>query len=141
MKPYWTLLRVLRDELGLTGTKLSCGTGECGTCTVLMDGKAVHSCLVLAAQADGKKIVTIEGLAVDGNLTPLQKSFIDNHALQCGFCTPGMLIAAKALLDENPDPTEEEIKFYLKGNLCRCGTYKYVINAIRDLAKQSSGCK
>jgi len=141
VKPHWTLLHVLRDKLGLTGTKLGCGTGECGTCTVLINGKAVHSCLMLAAQADGKEITTIEGLTTDGKLTALQKSIIEHHAFQCGFCTPGILMTAKALLDDNPNPTEEEIKSYLNGNLCRCGTYKYVIDAIKDLTKRSGGCK
>jgi len=125
-----TLQDVLRDELGLTGVKRGCSTGNCGACTVLIDGKAVKSCLVLACQATGKEILTIEGLARDGELHPLQQAFIDHFAVQCGFCTPGMILAAKALLDENPEATEEEIKHGLHGNLCRCTGYVKIIEAI-----------
>ncbi len=127
----WKLLRdVLRDELELTGTKEGCTTGNCGACTVLLDGKAVKSCLVLACQATGKEIVTIEGLGKNGELHPLQQAFIDHFAVQCGFCTPGMILSAKALLDENPNATEEDIKHSLHGNLCRCTGYVKIFDAI-----------
>lgn len=131
-----TLLEVLRDELGLTGTKYGCGMGECGACTVLIEGKPVLSCITLAATADGKAITTIEGLAEDGNLHPVQQAFIDRGAIQCGYCTPGMILAAKALLDENPGPTEEEVKQYLRGNLCRCTGYTKIIEAVLVAAKE-----
>lgn len=124
-----TLERVLRDELGLTGVKEGCNTGNCGVCTVLIDGKAVKSCLVLASQVQGKDILTIEGLSKNG-LHPLQQAFIDHFAIQCGFCTPGMVLAAKALLDENPNPTEEEVKLGLSGNLCRCTGYVKIVEAV-----------
>ncbi len=132
----WTLLKVLREELGLTGAKCGCERGECGACTVLVDGKPVLSCLMLAIEARNKEITTIEGLASGGVLHPLQESFIENQAFQCGFCTPGILLTAKALLDDNPCPTAEEIKYYLGGNLCRCGTYPKVVEAILDAAKK-----
>jgi len=132
----WTLLKVLRDEMGLTGTKCGCDKGQCGACTVLMNGKPILSCLTLAVAANEQEITTIEGLAVGGNLHPLQESFIEHHALQCGFCTPGMIMSAKALLDENPRPSEEEIKYSLRGNLCRCGSYPKVVKAIQDTAKK-----
>ena len=135
VKPHWTLNYVLRDELGLTGTKLVCGTGECGACTVIMDGKAVLSCLTLAARADGKKITTIEGLAEGHKLHPLQEAFIRHGAIQCGFCTSGMIVSAKAILAENPNPTEEELRTALSGNLCRCTGYVKIIEAIMDAAK------
>ena len=133
-----TLLEVLRDDLDLTGAKGGCGAGECGACTVLMDGKAVLSCLVLASNAQGKEIFTVEGLAQGEKLHPLQQSFIDNWAFQCGFCTSGMLISAKALLDENPEPTEEEVNKAIAGNLCRCTGYVKPVEAILDASKKMS---
>jgi len=126
-----TLLKVLRDQLGLTGTKECCSMGECGACTVLVDGRAVNSCLMLAAEADGCEITTIEGLAMDGRLTALQESFLAEGAVQCGFCIPGMVMSAQYLLDHNPHPTEEEIKEGLAGNLCRCAGYTRIIEAVR----------
>lgn len=128
--PETTLLSLLREELFLTGTKEGCGSGECGACTVLMDGVAVNSCLVLAPQINGTEIITIEALETDGKLDRLQQSFIDHHAVQCGFCTPGMLMSAKALLLKNPRPTQEEIKVALSGNLCRCTGYQNIIAAV-----------
>ncbi|MBW1715727.1 MAG: (2Fe-2S)-binding protein [Deltaproteobacteria bacterium] len=125
------LLEFLRDDLGLTGTKESCGMGECGACTVLLDGKAVNSCLILAVDADRKIITTIEGLAKEQNLDPLQESFIKMGAIQCGFCTSGMIMSAKALLNENPNPDISEIKKALAGNICRCSGYKKIIEAIK----------
>jgi carbon-monoxide dehydrogenase small subunit len=133
--PWRTLLEVIREDLGLTGTKEGCGLGECGACTVLMDGKAVNSCLVLATEADGREITTIEGLAQGDKLHPIQQAFVDYGGLQCGFCTPGMILAAKALLDNNPTPTEEEIKRGIAGNLCRCTGYAKIIESIRAAAK------
>ena len=136
VKNNWTLLKVLRDQLGLTGTKCGCDKGQCGACTVLLNGKPVLSCLTLAVAANEQEIATIESLAVGGNLHPLQEAFIEHHALQCGFCTPGMIMSAKALLDENPHPSEEEITHGLRGNLCRCGSYPKVVQAIQDTAKK-----
>ena len=133
--PAWTLLKVLREALKLTGTKKGCEQGDCGACTILMDGKAVNACLVLALQANGKTIETIEGLGTPENLHPLQKSFIKHGAVQCGFCSPGMLMSAKALLDRNPHPTAEEIKRGISGNLCRCTGYVKIIKAIREASK------
>ena len=130
--PETTLLHLLREELFLTGTKEGCGAGECGACTVLMDGVAVNSCLVLAPQVNGTEIMTIEALEQDGKLDRLQQSFIDNHAVQCGFCTPGMIMSAKALLLKNTSPTEEEIKMALSGNLCRCTGYQNIVAAVKD---------
>jgi carbon-monoxide dehydrogenase small subunit len=132
------LLDVLRDELFLTGTKEGCGVGECGACTVILDGKAVNSCMVLALSADGEVVETVEGLGSPDRLHPLQESFLDRHALQCGFCTPGMLMSAKALLDENPRPSEEEIKKAVSGNLCRCTGYVQIVEAIKDAARRRS---
>ena len=134
VNPTWTLLKVLREELGLTGTKKGCERGDCGACTVLLDGKPVNSCLVLALQAEGKKVETIEGMGTAENLHPLQKSFIKNGAVQCGFCTPGMLLSALALLRKNPNPTEEEIRRAISGNLCRCTGYAKIVKAIQDVS-------
>jgi len=130
VEPWKTLLEVLRDELGLTGTKKGCGDGNCGSCTVLMDGKAVKSCLLLVPQARGKKILTIEGLGSEERLHPLQQAFIDHFAIQCGFCTPGMIMTAKAILDENPKATEDEIREGIHGNFCRCTGYLKIVEAI-----------
>jgi carbon-monoxide dehydrogenase small subunit len=128
------LLDVLRDDLGLKGTKRGCDQGQCGACTVLLDGRPVLSCILLAVQADGKKITTIEGLAGDGELHPLQEAFIAEGAAQCGFCTPGMLLSAKALLDQNPEPADEEIRQAMSGNLCRCTGYAKIIRAVKKAA-------
>lgn len=125
-----TLVDVLRDDLALTGTKKGCDMGECGACTVLLDGKAVNSCLVLAVQADGRQVTTIEGLAVNGKLDRLQETFIEHGAIQCGFCTPGMILSAKALLAENAKPTETEVREGLAGNLCRCTGYVKIVEAV-----------
>lgn len=133
-----TLLEVLREELGLMGTKEGCGEGECGACTVLVNGRPVTSCLMLAAQADGKEITTIEGLAAGGELHPLQKAFIEHGAVQCGYCSPGMILSAKALLDENPHPTEAEVREALVGNLCRCTGYKKIVEAVLAVARNQT---
>ena len=130
-----SLLDVLRDRVGLTGVKEGCGTGDCGACSITLDGTLVCSCLVLGAEAEGRKITTIEGMADGEKLHPLQRQFIDNAALQCGICTPGFLIAAKALLDDNPDPTVEEIRYALAGNLCRCTGYDKIVRAVQAAAK------
>ena len=130
VEPRRTLLEVLRDNLGLTGTKEGCDMGACGSCTVLLDNKAVLSCLTLAVEAQGKEITTIEGVAKDGKLHPIQEAFINHGAIHCGFCTPGMILSAKALLDENPRPTKEEIKEAIAGNLCRCTGYVKIVEAI-----------
>ena len=138
VQDHWTLLYLLREELGLLGTKEGCGSGECGACTVLIDGIAINACLYLAAEADGKEIVTIEGLAAaDGTLHPLQQSFVENGGIQCGFCSPGMILAAKALLDENPNPDDDEIKHALAGNICRCTGYVQIIDAVKAVSAQS----
>ena len=131
VKPNEILLNVLRDRLGLMGTKYGCGIGECGACTVLLEGRAILSCQTLAFTADGKRITTIEGLEEDGDLHPLQQAFIDEGAVQCGYCTPGMILSAKALLDAKPDPTNEEIKQAIRGNLCRCTGYTNIVRAIK----------
>jgi len=131
-----TLLRMLREDLNLTGAKEGCGAGECGSCTVIVDGKAVNSCMMLAVEADGKDIITVEGLAKNGALDPLQQSFINNAAFQCGYCTPGMLMSAKALLMRNPNPSEDDIKEAIGGNLCRCTGYKAIVDAIKEAAGQ-----
>ena len=134
VKSHETLLSVLRDKLGLTGTKNGCDLGECGGCTVLISGRPVTSCLTLAISVRDQEITTIEGMAADGRLHPLQKAFIEHGAVQCGYCTSGMLLSAKALLDVNPDPTEADIKQYLVGNLCRCTGYAKIIKAIQAAA-------
>ena len=130
------LIDLLRDKFNLTGTKEGCGVGECGACTVLINGRAVNSCLVIAAQADGSDIVTIEGISNGDVLNPLQKNFLSHGAVQCGFCTPGMVLSASALLDQKPNPTEEEIKDAIAGNLCRCTGYKQIIDAVKETAKE-----
>jgi carbon-monoxide dehydrogenase small subunit len=135
VRPSQTLLDVIREDLGLTGTKEGCGLGECGACTVIMNGKTVNSCLVLAVEADGKEITTIEGLADGDRLHPVQQAFLDEGGLQCGFCTPGMIMSAKALLDENPDPTDDEIRHGITGNLCRCTGYTKIIKSIKTASK------
>ena len=134
-EPRHTLLDVLRDVLELTGTKEGCSNGNCGACTVLLNGRPVDSCLVLAVEVEGAEIGTIEGIASSDGLHPIQQAFLTEAALQCGVCTPGFIVSAKALLDENPSPTEEEIRFYLAGNLCRCTGYDKIIRAVQEAAK------
>ncbi len=134
-----SLLDVLRDRLGLTGAKEGCGTGDCGACSVTVDGRLVCSCLVLGAEAEGREIETIEGMADGEQLHPLQQKFLDHAALQCGICTPGFLVAAKNLLDHNPDPTETEVRYWLAGNLCRCTGYDKIIRAVMDAAAEMRG--
>ena len=137
VKPNETLAQVLRGtQLNLTGTKQACELGDCGACTVLMNGKAVNSCLVLAAQADGAEIETVEGLAVEGRLSPIQDAFIESGAIQCGFCSPGMMMSAKALLDRTPSPTRDQIRHGIAGNLCRCTGYYKIVNAVETAAHQ-----
>jgi aerobic carbon-monoxide dehydrogenase small subunit len=132
VRPNMTLLDFLRDELGLTGTKRGCEVGECGACTVLMNGQAVNSCLILIPQIDGQAILTVEGLAQGEKLHPLQESFLDHDAVHCGFCTPGMLMSGKELLGHTPNPTEEETRIAISGNLCRCSGYQQIVDAIRE---------
>ena len=131
-----TLLEVLRDELHLTGTKEGCGTGDCGACSVTVDGRLVCSCLMLAVEARGKSIETIEGMASGTQLHPLQRKFLEHAGLQCGICTPGILVAARSLLERNPDPTEDEVRLWLAGNLCRCTGYTKIVDAVLDAAKE-----
>jgi aerobic-type carbon monoxide dehydrogenase small subunit (CoxS/CutS family) len=131
------LVHVIRDDLGLTGTHVGCDTGNCGACTIHFDGQPVKSCMLLAVQADGAKLATVEGLASNGELTTLQQSFSDHHALQCGYCTPGMLMSATALLERNPSPTEDEVRYALQGNICRCTGYVNIVEAV--VAAGSSG--
>jgi carbon-monoxide dehydrogenase small subunit len=130
-----TLLKVLREQLGITSPKVGCENGECGACTVLLNGRAVNACQVLAPEADGATVETVEGLSKNGQLHPLQTAFIDHNAIQCGFCTPGMIMSAKALLERNPHPTEDEIRLALVGNLCRCTGYVRIVEAIQHTAK------
>ncbi|MCA8991507.1 MAG: (2Fe-2S)-binding protein [Planctomycetaceae bacterium] len=141
-EPRQTLLEVLRDVLSLTGTKEGCSNGNCGACTVLLEGKPVVSCLVLAVECEGQSIETIEGIDTKDGLTPLQNAFLENAALQCGICTPGFIMSTKALLRDNPNPTEEEIRFKLAGNLCRCTGYDKIVKAVQDAAQRrcGSGC-
>jgi len=139
VKPWATLLDTLREDLGLTGTKEGCGQGECGACTVLMDGKPVNACLILAMEAQGKEILTIEGLAQGDELHPVQQAFVDIGGMQCGFCTPGMVLSAKALLDEKPEPTDEEIRKGLEGNFCRCTGYTKIIESVRAAVERMKG--
>ena len=131
-----TLLSALRNGLGMTGTKEGCGTGDCGACSVLLNGRLVASCLVLAAEAEGQSITTIEGIATGSTLHPVQKAFLEDAALQCGICTPGFIVAAKALLDVNPNPTEEQVRYWLAGNLCRCTGYDKIVRAVLDAATE-----
>jgi aerobic carbon-monoxide dehydrogenase small subunit len=135
VQPNQTLVDVLRYELRLTGTKKGCGTGDCGSCTVIMDGKPVNSCLVLAVQANGRKITTIEGLESEEGLHPVQKAFTEKGAIQCGFCSPGMILSSKSLLDGNPKPTEEEIRRAISGNLCRCTGYQKIVDAVKSVTE------
>ena len=137
--PRETLLDCLRDHLGLTGSKEGCGTGDCGACSVRLDGVLVNSCLVLGVEAQGKTVETVEGMASGAELHPLQRKFIEHAALQCGFCTPGILVAAKALLEQNPDPSETEVRFWLSGNLCRCTGYDKIVRAVLDAAAEMRG--
>ncbi|HEX5435563.1 MAG TPA: (2Fe-2S)-binding protein [Gemmatimonadaceae bacterium] len=137
--PTALLLTVLREQLQLTGTKLVCDRGECGACSVLLDGEPAYSCLTLAAACEGRDITTIEGLSANGELHPLQRAFIEYDALQCGFCTPGQILAGVALLERNPDPSEEEIVRWMSGNLCRCGTYPKIVRAVRAAASAMRG--
>jgi aerobic carbon-monoxide dehydrogenase small subunit len=134
-----TLLDVLRNELGMTGTKEGCGTGDCGACSVTLDGDLVCSCLVLGVEARGKAIQTIEGMAAGSELHPLQRKFLEHAGLQCGICTPGILVAARELLKNNPDPTEEQVRYWLAGNLCRCTGYNKIIEAVLDAAREMRG--
>ena len=139
VEPRLLLVHLLRDELGLTGTNVGCETSLCGACTVLIDGKSVKSCTQLAVQADGSKITTIEGLAQNGKMHPLQVAFWENHGLQCGYCTPGMILASCELLRQNPNPSEEEIRKGLKGNLCRCTGYHNIVKSVQHAAPQMKG--
>jgi carbon-monoxide dehydrogenase small subunit len=134
-----TLLDVLRDELQLTGSKEGCASGDCGACSVMLDGRLVCSCLVLGVEVEGRSVETIEGMAQGDHLHPLQQKFLDHAALQCGICTPGFLIAAKALLEKNPDPTETEVRYWLAGNLCRCTGYDKIVRAVMDAATEMRG--
>ena len=138
-EPHMALLDILRDEMHLTGSKEGCGSGDCGACSVIMDGRVVCSCLVLGVEAEGKTITTIEGIAQGDKLHPVQQKFLEHAALQCGFCTPGLIVATKALLDENPNPTETEARYWLAGNLCRCTGYDKIIRAVMDAAAELRG--
>ena len=136
VRPNQTLLEFLRENLSLQGSVEGCGVGVCGSCTVLLDGRPVSSCLMLASNAEGKKVTTIEGLSHSGELDPVQRAFLKHQAFQCGYCTPGMIMAVKGLLADNPHPSEEEARDYLSGNLCRCGTYSEVLAAVKELAEE-----
>ena len=136
VEPRQLLVFFLRDTLGLTGTNVGCDTSSCGACTVLLDGQSVKACTVLAVQADGREVTTIEGMATNGTLHPIQEAFHRDHALQCGYCTPGMIMAAASILSENPDPSDEEIRLGLEGNLCRCTGYQNIVKAITDAAAE-----
>lgn len=136
--PLRTLVEVLREDLGFTGVKVGCGKGECGACTILLNGKPVNSCLILAVEADGSSILTIEGLSKDGTLHPLQEAFVKYGAVQCGYCTAGMILSAKALLDENPNPSELDIREAISGNLCRCTGYAKIVKAILEAARKGA---
>ncbi|MFQ5623410.1 MAG: (2Fe-2S)-binding protein [Paracoccaceae bacterium] len=138
-EPEETLLDVLRDRLGLTGAKEGCGTGDCGACSVTVDGRLVCSCLVLGAEAEGRDVATVEGMAEGEALHPLQRKFLEHAALQCGVCTPGILVATRALLERNPDPTETEVRYWLAGNLCRCTGYDKIVSAVMDAAAEMRG--
>ncbi len=140
-EPQQSLLEVLRDNLNLTGTKEGCGSGDCGACSVLLDGRLVCSCLVLAVETGGHAVTTVEGVAENETLHPVQRKLLEHAALQCGICTPGIVVAAKALIDENPDPTEEETRYWLAGNLCRCTGYDKIIRAVLDAAAEMRGVK
>jgi carbon-monoxide dehydrogenase small subunit len=141
VEPRQSLLETLRDVLGLTGTKEGCNDGNCGACSVLLDGRLVNSCLVLGVEAQGRQITTVEGLASGSDLHPLQQSFLENAALQCGICTPGFLISAKALLEQEPNPSEDRIRFWLSGNLCRCTGYDKIVRAVQDAAGRMQEAK
>ena len=136
VEPYRSLAHLLREELDLTGTKIGCSEGDCGACTVLVDGKPVNSCLMLAVQARGREVPTIEGLAVGEQLHPIQQAFVDHGAIQCGFCSPGMILTAKAYLDSNPDPTVGEVRSHIAGNLCRCTGYQKIVEAVLDASRR-----
>jgi carbon-monoxide dehydrogenase small subunit len=141
VEPRTLLVYFLRETLGLTGTNVGCDTSSCGACTVLLDGESVKSCTLLAAQADGREVTTIEGMASDGQLHPIQDAFHRNHGLQCGYCTPGMIMAAASYLQENPSPSEEQVRLALEGNLCRCTGYHNIVKSVLDAASQMSGAK
>lgn len=138
VEPNQTLLEILRIQLGLTGTKVGCNMGDCGACTVIMDGKPVNSCLVLAVQANGRNILTIEGVETEQGIHPLQQAFIDKGAIQCGFCTPGIILSAKSLLENNPEANEKEIREAISGNLCRCTGYQKIVEAIQSVSEKNS---
>ena len=141
VEPRTLLVYFLRETLGLTGTNVGCDTSSCGACTVLLDGESVKSCTLLAIQAEGREVTTIEGLATDGQMHPIQDAFHRNHGLQCGYCTPGMIMAAASFLQENPDPTDEQVRESLEGNLCRCTGYQNIVKSILDAAGEMSGAK
>ena len=139
IETHWTLIQLLREGLQLLGTEEGCGEGSCGSCTVMVDGELVRSCLFLALRSEGRSLLTVEGLATDGELDPVQRAFVDHGAVQCGFCTPGFLMATKALLRDQPDPTDEEVREFLSGNFCRCGGYTLILAAVRDAASAGAG--